>query len=113
MKPVTLQITGVTNSQVVPLNHYVTPFNLGFGVSVSGAGNYTVQHTFDDVWSNSFNPSTATWFNHPTFTAITSATAADGNYAFPITGIRVIGNSGNAGVTVTMKLVQAGSAAAN
>lgn len=114
MKPVTLQITGETNSQVVPLNHYVTPFNLGFGVSVSGSGSctYTVQHTFDDVWSNSFSPSTATWFNHPSFTAVTSTTSADGNYAFPVTGIRIIGNSGNT-YTVTMKLVQAGSAAAN
>ena len=112
MKPITLTVTGVANSPVAAMNHYVTPFNVGFGVSVSGAGNYTVQHTFDDVLAVGFNPASATWFNHPTFTAITSATAADGNYAFPVTGIRVIGNSGNSGVTVTMQLVQAGSAAA-
>ena len=108
MRPITLTVTGVTSSSVAPMNIHTSPFNVGFGVSVSGAGNYTVQHTFDDVFASGFNPSTATWFNHPTFTGITSANPSDGNYAFPITGIRVIGNSGNAGITVTMKIVQAG-----
>jgi hypothetical protein len=113
MKPITLTVTGVANSSVAAMNHYVTPFNVGFGTVASGAGNYTVQHTFDDVLSPTFNPATAQWYSHPTVAAITVATATDGNYAFPVTGIRVIGNSGNTGITVTMKIVQAGSAAAS
>lgn len=114
MKPVYVSVTGVGSSSVIPMNHYVTPFNVGFGVVVSGTTTtvtYTVQHTFDDVFSSSFNPSTAQWFSHPTFTAITSATAADGNYAFPVTGIRITGNATNTS-TLTLKLVQAGSASA-
>jgi hypothetical protein len=45
-----------------------------------------------------------TWFSHPT---IASQTAnADGNYAFPVTGVKVLVNSGSG--TATMNLVQAG-----
>jgi hypothetical protein len=110
MKPVYSSVTGVTNGSVIPMNTYATPFNVGFGVKISGAVNYTVQHTFDDVWSSTFSPSTATWFSHPTIAAQTAA--ADGNYAFPVTGIRLVGNAGNTG-TATLCLIQAGSAAAS
>ena len=109
MRPVYVTVTGVGNSSVIPMNHYVTPFNVGFGVTKTGTVDYTVQHTFDDVFSSTFNPATANWFDHPTIAAKTAN--ADGNYAFPVTGIRIKGNSGSTG-TVTLCLVQAGSAAA-
>jgi hypothetical protein len=83
------------------MNTNATPFNVGFGVVVSGTVNYTVQHTFDDP-SVGFT----TWFPHPTIAS--QAANADGNYAFPVTGIRLTVNSG--GGTATLKLVQAGIA---
>lgn len=83
------------------MNTNTNPFNVGFGVIVSGVVNYTVQHTFDDP-AVGFT----TWFNHPTIAAL--AVTADGNYAFPVTGIRLTVNSG-AG-TATLKLIQAGIA---
>ena len=109
MRPVYVSVTGEATSSVIPINHYVTPFNVGFGIKVSGSVNYTVQHTFDDVFAAGFNPSTATWFNHPTIAA--QSANADGNYAFPVVGIRIKGNTGSVG-TITLCLVQAGSAAA-
>lgn len=107
MKPVYVSVTGETNSNPIPMNTYVTPFNVGFGVKASGAVNYTVQHTFDNIWDSTVTP---TWFDHPTIAAKT--TAQDGNYAFPVTAIRLKGNSGNTG-TSTLCLIQSGSAAAN
>jgi hypothetical protein len=86
------------------MNLNTSPFNVGFGVTVSGTVNYTVQHTFDDVYSATFNPSTATWFDHPTVASL--AANADGNYAFPVTAIRLLVNSG--GGTATLALLQAG-----
>lgn len=83
------------------MNTNTNPFNVGFGVIVSGVVDYTVQHTFDDP-AVGFT----TWFNHPTIAA--QIANADGNYAFPVTGIRVTVNSG-AG-TATLKLIQAGIA---
>ncbi len=47
-----------------------------------------------------------TWFDHPTVASET--TNQDGNYAFPITGVKVVISSGTG--VVTMKLVQAGIA---
>jgi len=94
--------TGTGSSNVIATDTYISPFNVGFGVVVTGTVNYTVQHTFD-------NPQTVaspTWFSHPTVAAAT--TSQDGNYAFPVAAIKVLVNSG-AG-TATMTLIQAGIA---
>lgn len=106
MRPMTLTVTGVANSSVAPMNVNTSPFNVGFGITVNGVGTitYKVQHTFDDVWSPTFNPATANWFDHPTITGLSAA--ADGNYAFPVTAIRITGTAGSG--TATMRLIQAG-----
>lgn len=99
MKVQTVSKTGTGSSSALVMNTNQTPFNVGFGVVVTGTVNYTVQHTFDDP-AVGFT----TWFSHPT---IASQTAnADGNYAFPVTGVKVLVNSGSG--TATMNLVQAG-----
>jgi hypothetical protein len=99
MKQQTVSQTGVGSTSAIVVNTNVSPINIGFGVLVSGTVNYTVQHTFDD-------PATgfSTWFPHPTIAS--QAANADGNYAFPVTGIRLTVNSG--GGTASLKLIQAG-----
>jgi hypothetical protein len=104
MRPITLTVTGVASSSTSPMNVNTSPFNVGFGVTVTGTITYKVQHTFDDVWSTTFNPATATWFDHPTITGLSAN--ADGNYAFPVTAIRITGTAGSG--TATMRLIQAG-----
>lgn len=99
MKLQTVSRTGTGSSSSLVMNTNIAPFNVGFGVIVSGTVNYTVQHTFDD-------PATgfSVWFSHPTVANL--AANADGNYAFPVTGIKLLVNSGTG--TATLKLVQAG-----
>ena len=99
MKLQTQSQTGAGSSGAIVVNTNISPVNIGFGVLVSGTVNYTVQHTFDDP-ADGFT----TWFPHPTIAS--QATNQDGNYAFPVTGIRLTVNSG--GGTATLKLVQAG-----
>jgi hypothetical protein len=99
MKVQTVSKTGIGSSNALVMNTNVSPFNVGFGVLVSGTVDYTVQHTFDDP-SVGFS----TWFSHPTVAG--EVANADGNYAFPVTGIKVLVNSGDG--TATLKLVQAG-----
>lgn len=94
--------TGQTNVYVPDVNK--NPFNIGLGVTVSGTVTYTVQHTFDDVFASGFDPSSATWFDHPTLAADTAN--ADGNYAYPVTGIRVSVTAGTG--TATLTIIQAG-----
>jgi hypothetical protein len=99
VKVQTVSKTGVGSSDSLVINTNISPCNIGFGVIVTGTVNYTVQHTFDDPASGF-----STWFSHPTVASL--AANADGNYAFPVTGVKVLVNSG-AG-TATLKLIQAG-----
>lgn len=99
MKVQSVSKTGVGSSSALVMNTNISPFNVGFGVVVTGTVNYTVQHTFDDP-AVGFT----TWFSHPTVAS--QAANADGNYAFPVTGIKVLVNSGSG--TATLNLIQAG-----
>lgn len=101
MRSVTVAKTGVGSSSVIPMDTYISPFNVGFGVVVTGTVDYTVQHTFDNVLQSGVTP---TWFSHPTISGET--TNQDGNYAFPVAAIKVLVNSG-AG-TATLTVIQAG-----
>jgi hypothetical protein len=94
--------TGTGSSNVLPMDLYISPFNVGFGVVATGTVTYTVQHTFD-------NPQTVAspvWFSHPTIAA--KSDNQDGNYAFPVAAIKVLVTAG-AG-TAAMTLIQAGVA---
>jgi archaellum component FlaF (FlaF/FlaG flagellin family) len=97
-------VDDVGSSSPLVMNTNCTPFNVGFGVVVTSTVNYTVQHTFDDP-ALGFGGSTK-WFDHPTVANV--ADDQDGNYAFPVTAIRITVNSG--GGSVTMNVVQAGIA---
>ena len=99
MRVQTVSQTGAGNSSALVMNTNISPFNVGFGVDVTGTVDYTVQHTFDDP-SVGFT----LWFDHPTIAA--QSTDKDGNYAFPVSGIRIKVNSG--GGTAALKLIQAG-----
>lgn len=103
MRPIYISQTAAGSTAAVPMDQYISPFNVGFGVKTTGTVNYTVQHTFDDVFNSAVTP---TWFNHPVIAAQT--TNQDGNYAFPVKAIRLTVNSG-AG-TAAMTILQAGIA---
>lgn len=104
MKPISVSQTGVGSSAVIPMDTRKNPFNVGLGVAVTGTVNYTVQHTFEDAFSPSFNAATAVWFNHPTLSALAANT--DSNYAFAVRGIRLTVNSGTG--TAKLTAIQAG-----
>ena len=91
--------TGTGSSSALVMNTNISPFNVGFGVTVSGNVTYSVQHTFDDP-----GVGFTTWYSHPTIASKTDA--QDGNYAFPVTGIKLLVSSGNG--TATMSVLQAG-----
>lgn len=94
--------TGTGSSNVLPMDLYISPFNVGFGVVATGTVTYTVQHTFDNVQT----VASPVWFSHPTIAAKTDN--QDGNYAFPVAAIKVIVTAGTG--TATMTLIQAGVA---
>ena len=99
MKLQTVSQTDTGSSEAIVVNTNVTPVNIGFGVIVSGTVTYTVQHTFDDP-AVGFT----TWFSHPS--VVDQTANDDGNYAFPVTGIKLLVTAGDG--TATLKLIQAG-----
>lgn len=108
MRPVTLATTdasgGATHSTLYRPDINVETFSVALGVKVTGTVSYTVQHTFDDVWAASFDPSTATWFSHEDL--VTKTANDDGNYSFPVRGIRLRQNSGSG--SCSMIVIQGG-----
>jgi hypothetical protein len=105
MRPTTVSTSGVSVSAPAVVDYLISPFNIGFGVVVTGTATYTVQHTFDDPFAAGFTPAAATWFNHEDL--VSQTTSQDGNYAFPVRAIRVNQSSG-AGSTSTI-IIQAGA----
>lgn len=97
MRRITETVTGVGTSPTLPMDFRAQNFNIGFGCEVTGSATYTVQHTFDDI----YNPAvTVVWFNNST---VTNATAnQDGNYAFPISAMRLNVTAGTGSVTINI-----------
>ena len=92
MRAVIITKTGTGSSTTAPTNLNTSP---------TGTVTYSIQHTFDDVYDANVTP---VWFNHTSL--VTQTVSADGNYAFPVRGIKVLVTAG-AG-TATATLLQAG-----
>lgn len=97
-------VSSVAASAPLPMDFKQNPFNVGFGVVISGGGGatYSVQHTFDDLALGT----PTTWFDNSTVAAET--TNMDGNYAFPVTAIRLNVTAYTSG-TVTLSVLQGSS----
>jgi len=103
---VTVSGASLSSSYIVT-DTYISPFNVGFGVVITGAVSYSIQHTFD-------NPQTVanpTWFFHPSTPSGTPVTAnLDGNYAFPVAAIKILTSAATNTGTVKLTVIQAGIA---
>lgn len=106
MRSISVTVTNPGVSDPIPMDLYISPFNVGFGVVPDAGVDYTVQHSFDNPFAYGYNAGAATWFDHPT--AANQIVKQDGNYAFPVAAIRLKVNGGAGSATLT--LIQAGIA---
>ena len=97
MTPQVITQTGTGSTAWIPLDYKQAPFNVGFGILATGTVNYTIEHTFDDIFDSSITP---TVFAHSTVAAQTAN--ANSNYAFPIRAVRVTVNSGTGSAKLTL-----------
>ena len=109
MRPTTVTVSGTGVSTPIPMDHTANQFSVAIGCKISATATYTVEHTFDDVWSPTFVPASATWYPNSGLTAKTAN--ADGNYAFPVMAVRlnVTASTGSA----TMTVIQSNSPASS
>lgn len=108
MRRITVTVSAQGVSQPIPMDQRNDPFNVGIGVALSAGATltYTVQHTFDDVFSPSFDPATATWYSNSSL--VTKNASSDGNYSFPVSAIRLNVTAYTSG-SATMTVIQAGT----
>lgn len=112
MRPTRVTVGALGASNPIALDTFRNPFNVGIGVAVAPGSTltYTVEHTFDDVFSPSFDAGTAVWYPN---TGLTSQSASNtGNYAFPVVAVRLRIATYTAG-SATMTLVQSGKIGVN
>lgn len=105
MRPIRISLTAAGVSTPVILDHYRCPFSVGIGVTLSGTASYSVEYTYDDVFSSAFNPATAQWFVTSGIPAST-ATSKDGVISSPVMAVRL--NAASLSGTLTMTVIQAG-----
>jgi hypothetical protein len=98
----TRTLSTVTNSDPVMLDWLQASFAVAIGCVATGTVNYKVQHTFDDQAAIAAN--TATWFDHSSL--VNKTASSDGNYAFPVTAVRLVINSGTPTYSVVMTVIQ-------
>lgn len=77
-------VSSATTSDPIPVDSNQNPFGVSVSTVVTGTNTHKVQHTFDDIFDSSVTP---VWYDH---TSLTGKTAnADGNYAYPVTAVRL------------------------
>ena len=96
---------GNSHSGIYIPDRHLNPFNIGFGAVIATTAKYTVQHTMQDPLQVSAGG--LTWFAHEFVVAASANT--DGNYAYPVAGIRVEISASNEG-GVSVSFIQAGIA---
>lgn len=99
MRPITKSVTGVGSSNPITFDYDRLPFNVGYGCAAKGTVTYSVQHTFDDYRADGFSWANVTWFTNSAISGAT--TSQDGNYAYPVTAMRVTISGGSGTVVLT------------
>lgn len=92
-------VSSATSSNWIPCNIQQQDFKISLGLEITGTGTYKVEHTFDNIQTDS----SPTAFNHSVLTAITAN--ADSNYNFPVRAIRLTCTSWTSG-SATLKIIQ-------
>lgn len=88
-------------SQEIPLDQYISPFNVSLFLSITGTVDGTVQYTFDDVFSG---PGPFEWTDHPDMTNLVAS--GEGVFISPVGACRLLTNSGDG--EAVLRVVQAG-----
>lgn len=94
--------SGESVTKSIILSYINQNFFVGIGVTVTGTINWTLQHTFSDVFDKT--GITYNWWDHDTLVGQTGS--ADGNYAINLIASRLKINSVTAGATVVWEMVQ-------
>lgn len=87
--------TTITNGRLVVLNFNNTAVGIGLVAEATGTVNYTLYHTYDDI----FNPAiTPVWLPHGVANMVGATTTQESNFVIPISACQLILNSGSGSI---------------
>lgn len=89
MRQIVVTQTGPGTSDAVPLDTYIAPFQVSIGVSTASGGEFSIEHTYDDVLNAAVTP---TWFN-------TTSSTADESYLLQEDGFQILQETGSSLLT--------------
>ena len=92
-------VSSAASSKWIPLNIRESGFKVSLGLEITGTGSYKVEHTFDNIQTDT----SPTVFTHSVLSGITAST--DSNYDFPVRAVRLTCSSYTSG-SATLKIIQ-------
>lgn len=63
MRPVTITQLGAGYSVPLVHDYLPVPVNISLSTVVNAPAEYTIQHTFDDIFAANYNPAIGNWFD--------------------------------------------------
>ncbi len=100
MRPVVITQTGAGTTAAVPLDRYISPFEVAVSCVEVLAAVYSLQYTYDDVFNPPGNDaSNITWVTDTTIPLL-SAGNTQTNFNVPISAVRLVVVSGTVRMTV-------------
>ena len=97
MRPLYQNIAAPGSTAWLPTDYVQGFISIGFGCKVTGVVNYTVEHTYDDVFNAAVVP-----VAFPHSVVVAQTVNKDGNYSAPIRAVRLTLNSGTGSVAFTV-----------
>lgn len=105
MRPIYQTVVGIASSLPVSIDHYISPCQLSLtGLVGTGAPNFSIEYTVDDIWAKTFDPATAIWLPITGATGVLIDTSLQFN--IPATAVRLINTV--AATSVQFIVIQAG-----
>jgi len=104
----TVSLTDAGRSDIIAVDDFQTPFNLGLAANITaGTPTFSIQYSLDDPNAVGYDKDTALWFGVTGLSAVTADTAV--GMTIPCRAISIYMAPAQTG-TVELKIVQAGPA---
>jgi hypothetical protein len=102
----TISLTDAGRSNIVVVDDFQAPFNIGLAAVISaGTPTFSIQYSLDDPNASGYSPASATWFSVTGLSAVSATTSV--GFSIPCRAISIYMAPAQTG-TVNLTIVQAG-----
>jgi hypothetical protein len=91
----TISGTTITGGAMLPLNFNNVATGIGVVAEVTGTVNYTLYHTYDDIYNSAITP---VWLVHGVSNMVNATSTQESNFVIPVSACQLILNSGSGSI---------------